>query len=197
MRGVRLPVIVAGVLLVAVVAGCGGAALVDTTTDNSLSQATTTFDGKTSPDNSSSAGYCQRLDDGEWVTNDSASSTTPCVPAPAYATGNEQADDSIAIPRCATCKLPDWGRAEKRRSRTSQIASTSANETGAGGWPPQVRSTFVDKCSSGGDDTPCDCLADQLALTVPAFQVAGLSLTDSRVQAAFRNCGAPPPAEGG
>jgi hypothetical protein len=43
-------------------------------------------------DTDASPSYCQRLNDGERVTNDSSSSTTPCVPDPSYVTGDEQAD---------------------------------------------------------------------------------------------------------
>src|ERR1700746_3805214 len=116
MRRNRLPWIIATVLpIIALVAACGGTALV---TPNVIvpSKTATPVAGENNAtsDMSASASYCQRLNDGEWVTNDSAFSTTPCVPDPSYATGDEQVDGSAALPRCLTCSLSDWERAEKR-----------------------------------------------------------------------------------
>ena len=71
-----------------------------------------------------SAANCQFVN-GKWVTNDSAYSTTPCVPDPAFATGDVQSDESGVVPRCHHCKLSDWTRAEEQ-ARQSAATSTAA-----------------------------------------------------------------------
>src|SRR5689334_5568491 len=100
MRGKRGAMIALGVA-VAAIAGCGGGARIVTVTQANPSARTppaTTSTSATTPDDHASNRYCQRLDNGRWVTNDGPYSTTPCVPAPSNATGDEQRDGSLALP---------------------------------------------------------------------------------------------------
>lgn len=184
MRGKRLPGIAAIGLIMTVVAGCGGTAVV-------LSRASSPAPVTTVADKTVSARYCQeRVDDGDWVTNE-AESTTPCVPDPSYATGDEQADASIAIPRCFSCKLSDWDRAEQRAAKrrqsppmASHAATTATGSTGVDGWSSSVRQNFLSVCSGA----LCECLANHLQWQVPAAQAQTLSADDPRVQTAARDC---------
>ncbi len=174
-------------LTIGVISGCGGSGLTESVSDagSSIAAAFST------PDPTASAGYCQLLDDGRWVTNDSANSTTPCVPDPSYATGDEQDDASIAVPRCYTCKLADWRRAEALAAvRTDQApaASTASTAAGASKWSSGVHKSFVSDCSAYMDGSECECLANHLQWQVPTDQAQGLSGEDPRVQAAGRDC---------
>lgn len=183
---------IAGILLtVGVVSGCGGAGLIDPGSDAGPSIPTAT----TTADPTGSAAYCQLLADGEWVTNDSANSTTPCVPEPSYATGDEQADSSVALPRCYACKLSDWDRAETlaavrngRATPASPVATTAAGATGHSTWSPDDRRNFISGCTGSLGGSLCECLANHLESQVPSDQEQGISGEDPRVQVAARNC---------
>lgn len=146
------------------------------------------------PDPTMSVDYCQELDSGKWVTNNSASSSTPCVPDPTYATGDEQADASLAVPRCLTCKLSDWKRAERRAAEQTGLASPTSvatpatNPAGGNKWSRDVRSSFISDCTAYMTGSLCECLANHLGWEVPADQAEGLSGDDPRVQAAGRDC---------
>jgi hypothetical protein len=195
MRRKRLPWITATVLLIiALVAGCGGTALVTpkmvvpTTTANS-----TPGESNATADTDDSASYCQLLSDGQWVTNDSAFSTTPCVPNPAYATGNEQADGYLAIPRCFTCNLSDWERAEERAARRngSQIQPIGTDPPGADGTSsglPVAGDSYFEMCAQNVDDGLCSCVANRIEQQVPQYQLAALTADDPRVQGAVESC---------
>jgi hypothetical protein len=192
-RGVRLAEIAAAALAV-VVTGCGRAAMVNPT---SSSPAPTTSVVNRSPSSTRvSARYCQRLDDGTWVTNDSAYSTTTCVPDPSYATGDEQADGAVAIPRCFTCTLAEWRRAEERAETraggTPSTAATAIESTTLDGWTAKEENAFLHVCGQNGFGT-CQCLADQLAPRVPGYEAGELSARDPRIQAAVQIC---QPSEG-
>lgn len=187
MRRMRVAGIATGVLA-ALVAGCGGGALVATM------DTATTSDSATSSVKLISARYCRLLEDGKWVTDDKADSTTPCVPDPSNATGDQQEDGSVPVPRCFTCKPSDWDRAEsyaKHVLATPDAApTTTATTDETPGWPMSVESSFVYGCASGGNDSEelCECVASQLAQQVPAAQAPSLSGTDPRVQAARGVC---------
>ena len=181
---------------IAAIAGCGGGARTATVTQANPSATTppaTTAKRATAPDDHASNRYCQRLDNGRWVTNDSAYSTTPCVPDASQATGNEQADGSVALPRCFSCSLADWRRAEER-ARASSAGRDSGDTTTAGAaqvaWGGAVRARFVAQCAGDQDDTDnvCECVADQVADQVPPAQADTLSADDPRVEAAAQRC---------
>lgn len=177
MRGRRSPWIAAGAFAILMIMGCGaGAGVRKASLANRID----------------SARYCQERENGAWVTNDSDFSTTPCVPDPSYATGNRIADGAGAIPRCFTCKLADWTRAEQRKALppappddTSSGDADSATE-----WSSGLRYQIVGTCTSswGGSSTLCDCLVNHVALQIPASQASSLSPDDMGVQAAIRAC---------
>lgn len=194
----RLIDIPAIVFVVSALAGCGTAASPDTASILSSSSPPTigtVVGSNPGPDKTESAKYCQLLSDGDWVTNDSAYSTTPCVPDPAYASGDEQADASRAIPRCFSCKLSDWNRAEKRAAQRSgqswlatDTSTTGTDTTNLGSWTPGLRRSFVSACSENVSGALCQCLANHLARQVPAAQTGTLSAEDPRVQADVKTC---------
>jgi hypothetical protein len=196
-RGVRRRGIAVTVLIVLVVCGCSGAAVVQP--ESSSPTTTASAGGKATLPSTASSRYCQRLDSGEWVTNVSAYSRTPCAPDPSYATGDEQADDAVAIPRCLTCTVADWERAEERLVRraggTSEMpdGATSAGGTASmAGWTAQETNTLMSMCEEDELGT-CECLAVQLAPRVPGYQAGNLSADDPRVRAAIQIC---QPSEG-
>jgi hypothetical protein len=155
-----------------------------------------------------SADYCKRLPTGSWVTNNQ--SQAPCVPNPVDATGNAKTDGSVPLPRCASCKLADWNRAERRatarataRAAAARHAAAAAKATltalsraeasgrgGASRWPAAVRETFVNACTvtSGGRVQYCECAADHLARTVSVSQLPHMELADRRLFAAVAAC---------
>lgn len=183
MRGKSLLRIAPVVLTIGAVAGCGGAAVVGSATVSTSLSLTT----KTPRDPTASARYCQLLPTGEWVTNDSAYSTTPCAPDPAYATGDEQVDGSVAIPRCFTCSLSDWDRAEKRaEARNAAVDVQAANTTTAGGLPEEIAGSFTQACAQNADE--CGCVEREVAQQVPPDQMGALTADDPRVQAALQKC---------
>jgi len=181
------------VVVIGGLAGCGTSASLDTPSAPSSSSPSITADAPVK-DKTASASYCQLLADGHWVTNDSAYSTTPCVPDPADASGDEQADALRAIPRCFTCQLSDWTRAEERAARrtgqsiASATATTGTYTTSAGSWSPGLRRSFVSQCSKNVGGTLCECLANHLARQVPSAQTGNLSGDDPRVQADVKTC---------
>jgi hypothetical protein len=190
MRRKRLPWITATVLLIiALVAGCGGTALVTpkmvvpTTTTNS-----TPGESSATADTDASAGYCQLLSDGEWVTNDSAFSTTPCVPDPSYATGDEQVDGSVALPRCFTCTLSDWNRAEERAAARNGGQTQTAGTNTTAELPAAAYGSFVKVCAQNADGGLCGCVTRAVSRQVPSNQLGALAADDPRVQAALESC---------
>jgi hypothetical protein len=190
MRGERHLRIAAIALSIGTVAGCGGAAPVGPATVPGFSSPSTT-----TPDPTDSAAYCQWVDGGKWVTNDSAYSTTPCVPDPSDATGEEQADASVAIPRCFSCKLSDWDRAERREAQRlglpsppSGVAAAATAKTSPDPWSPGARSSFISGCAENMVGVECGCLADRLERQVPADQAQSLAGDDPRVHAATQSC---------
>jgi hypothetical protein len=185
-------------LVIPAIAGCGGGTAVTIGTAPTSSRPTTTVNssGPGAPSSrSASSRYCQRLDDGRWVTNDRAFSTTPCVPDPSYASGDERADGALALPRCFTCKLSDWERAERRAKKkggeptgTSNTDTTAPQTLSLAAWPATVRQSFIDTCAESGDDALCECAESKLANQIPADQASSLSADDPRIRSAFRNC---------
>lgn len=175
-------------LTIAVVSGCGGTAVISSMSDAGSSIPTAI----NASDPTASVRYCQRLDDGQWVTNASANSTTPCVPDPSYATGDEQADAFVAVPRCFTCKPSDWNRAERhaalRAGRASAASTVAATATATNNWSPDTRSSFISDCSAYVGGHLCECLANHLEWQVPLNQAEGLSGDDPRVQVAAQEC---------
>lgn len=175
-------------LTVGVVSGCGEAAVIGSVSDT----------GSSSPaapkqsDPTLSVAYCQLRDNGEWVTNDRANSTSPCVPDPSHATGDEPADASVAIPRCYTCKLSDWKRAERRaavqsgEAAAASMVATTATDTNH--WSRDARSRFLSDCGASLDGSLCECLANHLERGVRPDQAEGLSAEDPRVKLAARYC---------
>ena len=195
MRGQWGAMVVLGTA-VAAIAGCGSGGRIVTVTEAKPSATrapASTPTSATTADNHASDLYCQRLDSGTWVTNDSPYSTTPCVPESSKATGDEQADGSVALPRCFSCSLADWKRAEKR-ARASSAGEDSDDATSGGAaqdaWGAAVRARFVAQCAGDHEDTDnlCECVADQLAAQVPAGQAATLSADDPRVHSAAQRC---------
>jgi hypothetical protein len=151
-----------------------------------------------------SADYCKRLPGGRWVTNNSAEA--PCVPNPADATGNANADGSVPLPRCASCKLSEWNQAELRAEaraaaakqaaateQASVAAATRATASGKGSgsrWPADARTSFVNACTltSGGRAQACGCIADHLSRTVSIEQLPHMELVDRRLYSAIAAC---------
>lgn len=181
-------------LTIGALAGCGTTAPIDSAGSPSPASAPAT--ATSAPrDKTVSASYCQRLANGDWVTNDSAYSTTPCVPDPSHASGDESADASRSIPRCFTCKLSDWKRAERlaaERNGQSSAASEEANNTNGatnlGSWSSGLRQSFVGECAANVGRALCECLANHLARQIPASQTESLSGDDPRVQADVKTC---------
>jgi len=191
-RKKRLPGVTATVLLIlAVIAGCGGTALV---TPHMIIPTTTTTatagESNATSDTDDSASYCQRLNDGKWVTNDSAFSTTPCVPDPADATGDEQADGTAALPRCFSCTLSDWELAEKRAEGRdgSGTETTPADSSSSGGLSAAAGGSFLKACAQNADGGLCACVYRQVAQQVPPYQLRALPADDPRVEAALESC---------
>lgn len=188
----RLLRIAAIVLTIGAVAGCGGGFFVGgtATLPTSSSRPMTT-----TPDPTDSALYCQqRPGDGKWVTNE-AGSATPCVPDPSYATGDEDADASVAIPRCFSCKLSDWERAEQRAAKrpgssspATDVAIATTNSASPGSWSAGVSDSFISACTEGRAGAVCDCLANHLDWQVPSDEAQTLSGEDPRVQVAVQDC---------
>lgn len=184
----RLAVIL---LAVGVLSGCGGAALVSSAPVSSPPAPAPTV----IRDPTLSVSYCQQLTSGAWVTNDSANSTTPCVPDPAYAVRYERAGEDIAVPRCSTCTLSDWQSADHlaqqqtgQTTTSTSSAPTSAPTPGVAKWSLGVRASFISNCNTYMTGSLCQCLANHLAWQVPADQVPGLSGEDLRVQVAAKEC---------
>jgi hypothetical protein len=177
MRGRRSLWMAAGAVAVVLAAGCGA--------DAGVRNASVA-------DPTDSARYCQYDQNGTWVTNDRVLSTTPCVPDPAYASGNQVEDDSQVIPRCFTCKLSDWTRAETKKTLPSAPSDDDSikNVANPSEWPPGLRDQVVDTCTSSWSGSPalCDCVVNQVAQQIPASEASGLSPNDIRLQAAVSVC---------
>jgi hypothetical protein len=192
MRGKRYFWKAAGAFAIILIAGCG----IETQTPSSVvanaSKPVATTPAPTAPDKYEPTRYCQQLMSGAWVTN-SLYSTTPCVPDPSYATGDEAVDRSHMIPRCFTCKLSDWTAAEERKAQqasTSPGYAASAATAHQSDWSPERRVQVIDTCTSswGGDETLCDCMINHVAYQVPATMASSLSPDDARLEAALDEC---------
>jgi hypothetical protein len=120
------------------------------------------------------------------------------VPDPSFATGDEQADGSAALPRCFICKLSDWKRAESEAARvasTPNPTSATGGSDDSNGWSPTDSSQLFYKCTMNwrGSAALCGCVVDQLAQQeIPVADIAGLSADDPSVSAAATACGAEP-----
>lgn len=178
------------------IAGCGGGTQARSSIVATASKPIAT----TTRDKYDSAKYCQELESGGWVTN-SARSTTPCVPDPSYATGDEGVDRSHIIPRCFTCKLSAWTRAEQNRApeqnRARQASAPPGYNVSAvtghhSDWSPQRRGQVIATCTSswGGDQTLCDCVVNHMAYQIPAAAASSLSPDNARLDAAAVACDA-------
>jgi hypothetical protein len=173
-----------GAGMAGVIAGCGGGAAVVVTGPAHSRPAAVHRSAPPAPVYSDR--YCQHLDDGRWVTNDSASSTTACVPDPSDATGVERVDESVAIPRCRHCTMSEWTRAERQARSTGQEAGTATlpDRTSL------VRSQLASRCTghSGATARQCDCVADELASAMPVDGAENPPADDARTQAALQRC---------
>lgn len=188
----RLLRIAALVFTIGMVAGCGGAVLA---AGPSTIPASRNPSMTGTPDPTDSGRYCQeRPGDGEWVTNE-ADSSTPCVPDPSDATGDDEADASKAVPRCFSCKMSDWDRAEQHAAKrlgsssaASNVITTGTTTARAAKWSVSVRGGFIIACTENMASALCDCLANHLAWQVPSDEAQSLSGDDPRVRAAAHNC---------
>jgi hypothetical protein len=172
--------------LAAVVAGCG-TAQVFTGSPSQLAPTTpaaVAYHG-------SSTHYCQLLGDGAWVT-DVARSTTPCVPDPSYATGDERVDGAVAVPRCFKCKLADWKQAEKQAAAAQVAAVTQTTEDQpTNHWPGSVRRDFISSCGTAGmGKEQCGCMANHLDRQIPVAQMGDEAADDQKIQTAETECAA-------
>jgi hypothetical protein len=196
MRGRRLHRTAMGVFAIILIAGCGAATPVRRATVATVSswiRTTAPSQSVTTADEYDSARYCQQLPSGSWVTNDSPDSTTPCVPDPAYATGDEQSDASQALPRCATCTLAEWERAERKKAQQATgLSGGSANTdtTDSGGWSAEERAQILDTCSSRWDarEDFCGCIVDDVAHSMSVYEASELAADDRIVRAAAAAC---------
>lgn len=196
MRGKRFPRAAMAAFAIILIAGCGAGTRVATTTVATVSNWTTTTSpsqSATTVDKYDSARYCQQLQSGVWVTNDTADSTTPCVPDPRYATGDEPADASQAIPRCFTCTLSEWKSAEQSKARQAPGLSdgTAAGDgVDPDGWSSLDHEHVVDSCASRWrySEGLCDCIANKVAEEIPAYESAEIAADDPRVRAAAGDC---------
>jgi hypothetical protein len=186
----RLLGIAGMVFTTGIISGCGAVLVAGPATVRASRNPPTT----STLDPTDSASYCQqRPGDGKWVTNQ-AGSSTPCVPDPSYATGDADADASRALPRCFSCTLPDWERAERgaaKRLGSSSAASdviTTGTEATSGKWSAGVRGDFISACTEGMAGAVCDCLANHLDWQVPSAQAQALTEQDPRVQTAVQDC---------
>ena len=174
-----------------VVAGCGGTALV---TPNMIIPTTTTTttagESNATSDTDDSASYCQRLNDGKWVTNDSAFSTTPCVPDPADATGDEQADGCASL--APLLHLHSVGLGARRRAGRNtewvRHGNQAADSSSSSGLPAAAAGSFLKACAQNADGGLCACVSSQVAQQVPRYQLRALTADDPRVQAALESC---------
>jgi hypothetical protein len=114
------------------------------------------------------------------------------VPNPAYATGNQVEDDSQVIPRCFTCKLSEWTRAEQKKALrlAPPDDSSTARAADPSEWSPELRDQVAYTCTSSWRGSPalCDCVVNEAAQQVPASEAASLSPSDTRLQAAASAC---------
>jgi hypothetical protein len=181
-------------ILTVVAAGCGMVTRVERVSSATPSGQTPAAPHGAARDPTTSDRYCQRLPTtGRWVTNTSAYSTTPCVPDPAYATGDESADAAKVVPRCRTCTLADWRRAEARKAprRSGRSnAKTAPAASGAYQWSPGTHSYVFHTCTSrwGGSTEVCQCAVTELSEEVDVDEATSLSADDPRVRAAAGAC---------
>jgi len=168
-------------VLAAVLAGCGSTTSV--TTDGAspehvvpqrAAQAASVY----------SASYCQPIAGGQWVTNDSPDSTTPCVPDPAYA--DHDGDDASAVPRCFTCTMSQWKAAEHRHRPLGAASATSTSPDSTS----LARAQLATKCAAQGAASAhqCACIAAHLATVTAMDEIQSLPADDPRLQAALDSC---------
>jgi hypothetical protein len=191
MRGKRFPWKAAGAFAIVMIAGCG-ATQAPSSIVATASKPIVTTTAPTTPDNYESARYCQQLLSGAWVTN-SLHSTTPCVPDPSYASGDEEADRSHVIPRCFTCELSDWKRAEQKKARQAPAPpdyTPNAVTAPHSEWSPVRRGQVIATCTSswGAKRTLCDCVVNHVAQQIPASEASSLSPNDARLEDAAGEC---------
>ena len=192
MRRKRFPWKAAGAFAIVMIAGCGAGRQAPSSLVATASKPVETTTAPTMGDKYESAHYCQQLPNGAWVTN-SLRSSTPCVPDPSYATGDEEADRSHVIPRCFTCKLSDWKRAEEKKARQASAApdyTPNAVTAHHSGWSPMRRGQVIATCTSswGGDQTLCDCVVNHVARHIPDSDASSLSPDDARLEDAAGEC---------
>jgi hypothetical protein len=192
MRGKRSPWKAAGAFALIMIAGCGTGRQAPSSVVATASNPIATTTAPTTRDKYESARYCQQLESGAWVTN-RLHSTTPCVPDPSHATGDEEVDRSHVIPRCFTCKLSDWTRAEQNKARQASAPSGYASSSVTASqseWSGARRAGVIATCTSswGGTQTLCDCVVNHVAQQIPAPQASSLSPDDARLEAAVGDC---------
>ena len=187
MRGKRFPWKAAGAFAIVLIAGCG----TGTQAPSSIVATASNPIATTTREEYESAHYCQQLLTGAWVTN-GVHSTTPCVPDPPYASGDEEADRSHVIPRCFTCKLSDWKRAEQNKARQASAPgyTSSSGTAHQSEWSPARRGEVIATCTSswGGNQSLCDCVVHHVAQQIPAPEASSLSPDDARLEAAAGEC---------
>lgn len=183
-----------GALTVVAIAACGAGTLTHRASIAPASRSATTITSDRSPTTKyESRRYCQLLANGKWVTNNTAYSATPCVPDPSYATGDEALDGSRVIPRCVSCKLSDWKRAEARMA-TSAPGGDNITIPDAGDpseWSVSARTKIIGACTTRWGDNPsvCRCVVNRVAQQIPAYEAGDLSPEDTGVRAAAIACG--------
>jgi hypothetical protein len=192
MRGMRFPWKAAGAVAIVMIAGCGAGTHGPGSIAATASKSSTTTTAPSMQEKYESARNCQQLLSGAWVTN-SLHSTTPCVPDPSYATGDEDADRSHVIPRCFTCKLSDWKRAEQKKAQQASAPpgyTASAITAHHSDWSPQRRGQVIATCTSswGANKTLCNCVVNHVAQQIPAPEASSLSPDDARLEAAAGEC---------
>lgn len=187
-RGKRLSVVAATAMII-LIAGCGGTGVTNKAPTSGAEPATSAPASPVNVGNVYSASYCWKLSTGRWVTGE-PNSTTTCVPDPTYATGNEQDDGAVPLPRCYTCKASDWTQAEARAAAALQAGGGGVS-TAQHTWPPSVRSRFVNACADDATaKSLCGCIANILGRQIPAdqFNDGDTSIDDPRVQGAITTC---------
>lgn len=187
MRGKRFPWKAAGAFAIVIIAGCGTGTPAPSSIVATASNPIATRTAPITREKYESAHYCQQLLSGVWVTN-SLHSTTPCAPDPSYASGDEEADRSRVIPRCFTCKLSDWKRAEQNKARQASAPSGYTSSSGTphqSEWSPARRGEVIATCTSswGGNQTLCDCVSTMWRSRFPPPRRRGSRRTtrDSRL----------------
>jgi hypothetical protein len=102
------------------------------------------------------------------------------------------ADDSVPVPRCSTCKLSDWERAEKDEAvpPTPPDDDSTAGAANSSDWSPGLRSQVVHTCTSSwrGSLALCGCVVSYVAQQIPGSEAQSLSPDDKGLLAAASAC---------